>query len=58
MKKIIILPVFLFILFLVSSVFAFGGCEENCQKCHSLSNEDVQNILTKLNAAEAKPVEI
>jgi thiol:disulfide interchange protein DsbC len=38
--------------------FAFGGCEEDCMKCHAMSSQDVQQILTKLGAAEAKPLEI
>ena len=41
--------------FLVSAnVYAFGGCEENCQKCHSLENKEVQQILAKLNSSDAK----
>lgn len=39
-------------------VFAFGGCEEDCMKCHAISTQDVQQILTKLGAAEAKPLDI
>ena len=39
-------------------VFALGGCEEDCMKCHAMSSQDVQQILTKLGAAEAKPLEI
>ncbi len=38
--------------------FAFGGCEEDCMKCHTLTTQDVQNVLTKLGAASAKPVDI
>ena len=33
---------------------SFTGCEEDCQKCHSLSNEEVNLILKKMQAADAK----
>lgn len=55
---------FLAILILISSVlyapqvFAFGGCEENCQKCHSLNKEEVQPIFTKLQIPEAQVMDI
>jgi len=55
---------FLITLILVSSflyapqVFAFGGCEQDCQKCHSLSKEDVQTIFGKLQAPDAKVIDI
>jgi thiol:disulfide interchange protein DsbC len=39
-------------------VSAFGGCEENCQKCHVLSNDEVNLILNKLNAREAKILKV
>lgn len=44
--------------FFVSSSHAFSGCEENCQKCHSLSSEEVQLILKKIKATEAKILKI
>lgn len=34
--------------------FAFSGCEEGCEKCHSLSSQEVQVILGKLKAPDAK----
>lgn len=37
---------------------AFGGCEENCQKCHVLSNDEVNLILNKLNARDAKILKV
>jgi len=40
------------------SALAFSGCEENCQKCHSLSNDEVNIILNKLNAREAKILKV
>ncbi len=36
------------------SAIAFGGCEENCQKCHSLEQKEVHGILEKMNAPDAK----
>ena len=63
MKKILIIGFFVTLLYALEgmlpvSVFAFGGCEEDCMKCHAMSNQDVQQILTKLGAAEAKPLDI
>lgn len=40
------------------SVFAFSGCEENCQKCHGLSNDELNLILNKLNAPAAKILKV
>ena len=58
MKKLLLTLVWLSSVIYVSPVFAFGGCEENCQKCHSLSNQEVQQIFTKLQAPDAKVVDI
>lgn len=55
---------FLATLILVSSVlyapqvFAFGGCEQDCLKCHSLNKEEVQQIFTKLQVPEAQVMDI
>ncbi len=40
------------------SVDAFGGCEENCQKCHSLDQKEVQEILAKIKAPDVKVTDI
>ncbi len=37
-----------------SSAYAFGGCEENCQKCHSLEQKEVHGILEKMKAPDVK----
>jgi len=58
MKKFLITLILLASVVYVSPVFAFGGCEENCQKCHSLSNQEVQQIFEKLQAPEAKVLDI
>jgi thiol:disulfide interchange protein DsbC len=58
MKKFLIALILLFSVIYVSPVFAFGGCEENCQKCHSLSKQEVQQIFEKLQAPEAKVIDI
>ncbi len=57
MKKILIIGFFIALL-VPARAFAFGGCEEDCMKCHSMNTQDVQQILTKLGAAEAKPLDI
>lgn len=33
---------------------AFSGCEEDCQKCHSITDDEVNVILKKLKATDAK----
>lgn len=58
MKKFLISLILLSSVIYVSPVFAFGGCETDCQKCHSLSNQDVQQIFTKLNVPDAQVVDI
>ena len=39
-------------------VFAFGGCETDCLKCHSLNREEVRQIFTKLKAPDAQVMDI
>jgi len=51
---VILLSVFLF----GGNVYAFGGCEENCQKCHTLEQKEVQGILAKMKAPDAKVLDI
>ena len=63
MKKYLVIGLFIALLYapegmLPMNVFAFGGCEEDCMKCHTMSTQDVQQILTKLGAAQAKPLDI
>ena len=38
--------------------YAFGGCEENCQKCHSLEQKEVHGILEKMKAPDVKVLDI
>jgi thiol:disulfide interchange protein DsbC len=45
-------------LFLNTNAYGFGGCEENCTKCHSLKKEEVQEILTNINAPDIKILDI
>lgn len=42
----------------VSSSHAFSGCEENCQKCHNLTEEEVRLILGKIKTGDAKILKI
>lgn len=58
MRKLLITLVFLSSVMFVSSVFAFGGCEQDCQKCHSLSKEDAKQIFVKLQAPDIEVIEI
>ena len=41
-----------------SKACAFGGCEENCQKCHSLEQQEVHGILEKMKAPDVKVLDI
>jgi thiol:disulfide interchange protein DsbC len=50
----VLIPVLLF----SARVYAFGGCEENCQKCHTLEAKEVRQILTKLNVQDANVLDI
>ncbi|MBI5846964.1 MAG: DsbC family protein [Nitrospirae bacterium] len=63
MKKFLMIGLFVVMFYALQGMqsmkaSAFGGCEEDCMKCHAMSTQDAQQILTKLGAAEAKPVEI
>lgn len=48
----------LFFPFRSNNGYAFSGCEENCQKCHSLNDQEVKNILEKVKAPDAKVLKI
>ncbi len=60
--KYIICTVFLTAVLLFSFGFrnchAFSGCEEGCEKCHSLGENEVRVILGKVKAADAKILRI
>ena len=34
--------------------YAFSGCEENCEKCHSLSEKEIRLVLEKMKVQDAK----
>lgn len=54
-------PLFAVALFCAADInnsYAFSGCEEDCQKCHSLSDAEVNLILQKMKAADAKVLKI
>lgn len=42
----------------VRDSYAFSGCEENCQKCHSLSDEEVKFVLEKMKVSDAKILKV
>jgi thiol:disulfide interchange protein DsbC len=50
--------IFSFLMHSVRSGFAFSGCEENCQKCHSLSDAEVKFILEKMKVDGAKVLKV
>ncbi|MDA8432272.1 MAG: DsbC family protein [Nitrospiraceae bacterium] len=62
MKKYAVPPCLLAVLLSLfafsATVYAFGGCEEDCQKCHSLEKNEVRQILTKLRADDADVLDI
>ncbi len=35
-------------------IYAFSGCEEGCEKCHTLSDQEIGLILEKLKVQDAK----
>lgn len=55
MKNIVVAALAL-VLFLLNSphVYGFGGCEEDCAKCHSLEQREAEQILAKMKATDAK----
>ncbi len=58
MKKLLVIAFLAASVFLAHRAYAFGGCEENCQKCHSLDTKEVQQILSKMKAPDVKVLEI
>lgn len=36
--------------------YAFSGCEEGCQKCHTITDAEINVILKKIKATDAKIV--
>ncbi|MDP2279584.1 MAG: DsbC family protein, partial [Nitrospirota bacterium] len=42
----------------LSSAFASGSCDTDCTKCHTISTDEVRNILTKINAPDAKILKV
>jgi thiol:disulfide interchange protein DsbC len=41
-----------------AEVSAFGGCEEDCGKCHSLNRDEALKILEHLNVSDAKVIDV
>ena len=49
MKKIIFFTLAALCVFILSSnAIAFGGCEENCLKCHKLNETDAEKVLKQM----------
>lgn len=38
----------------LSIAFSESGCDPDCKKCHTLNNQEINNILKKLNLSHAK----
>ncbi|BCB96105.1 hypothetical protein JZK55_10270 [Dissulfurispira thermophila] len=57
---VIIFIVFLFLTLTSTLTYSFSkaGCEGDCKKCHSLSTQEVNNILKKMNLSHAKTLDI
>ncbi len=53
-----LLSVLITVFFFNANAYSFGGCEENCQKCHTLDKKEVQQILAKFNAPDADVTDI
>ncbi|OGW27167.1 MAG: hypothetical protein A2X59_01125 [Nitrospirae bacterium GWC2_42_7] len=58
MKAIFSLVIFISAIFLNTNAFGFGGCEEDCMKCHSLKPEEVSEVLVSVNAPNVKVLDI
>jgi thiol:disulfide interchange protein DsbC len=58
MRKLFVLAGLISVLAFSSNASAFGGCEEDCQKCHSLDKQEARQILEKMNMPDAKLVNI
>lgn len=41
-----------------AEAFSAGGCDGDCKKCHSLSREEVDGILKKINVPDAKILDV
>ena len=48
MKKYLFIVTAFLVLILSANVMAFGGCEENCLKCHKLNKTDAEKVLNPL----------
>lgn len=60
MKRLAVyIPMVVLVLFFAGAdVFGFGGCEEDCMKCHTIQKTEVQEILGKLKAPDAKVLDL
>lgn len=58
MKKLLVFVFLITFAFYAPELFAFGGCEENCQKCHTFEKSEAEAIFKKINAPNAKALEI
>ncbi|MBI5101668.1 MAG: DsbC family protein [Nitrospirae bacterium] len=54
MKKILLIISALFFLIPCSMSYGFGGCEDDCSKCHSLETKEAQQILLNMKNTTAR----
>ncbi|HMK59588.1 MAG TPA: DsbC family protein [Dissulfurispiraceae bacterium] len=59
-SKVFVISMFIFIFLIVSSAGAFdqGGCNGDCNKCHSITKEEAGEIMRKLKVPDAKVLDV
>lgn len=60
MKKLLAIVSLVFLFLTANAAYAFStsGCEGDCKKCHSLSNQEATAILKKIKLSHAKILDI
>jgi thiol:disulfide interchange protein DsbC len=53
MKNLLMIVVALLVMVSAPRAFGFGGCEEDCAKCHSLDKQEAEKILAKARLQDA-----
>lgn len=56
--RLLLLPCILSSVFFFTEAFAFSDCEQDCQKCHTITKKDVEALLKDANSADAKVLDI
>lgn len=58
MKRYFVAAAILLLFLPLAKAHAFGGCEEDCQKCHSLQTSEAQQILSKMKVPDSKVLDV